>query len=193
MEPVHPARGARRHRHRRPAHLRPRRGRRRRVPRPAVAAAGRPPGPRDRRAGRGGRDRRRAADPGRCAGAGGGRGRPARRAPDTRPPTREEADVIWAAVLGAGVGCYLLKLAGLSVPPQVLEQPLVSRVADLIPVALLAALVAVQVLADGSRLVLDERAAGLGAAVVLLVLRAPFLVVVAGAALTAALLRLVGG
>jgi len=98
--------------------------------------------------------------------------------------------VIWVAVLGAGVGCYLLKLAGLSVPPRVLERPLVSRVADLIPVALLAALVAVQVLADGSRLVLDERAAGLGAAVVLLALRAPFLVVVAGAALTAALLRL---
>lgn len=98
--------------------------------------------------------------------------------------------MIWVAVLGAGVGCYLLKLAGLSVPPRVLERPLVSRVADLIPVALLAALVAVQVLADGSRLVLDERAAGLGAAVVLLALRAPFLVVVAGAALTAALLRL---
>jgi branched-subunit amino acid transport protein len=101
--------------------------------------------------------------------------------------------VIWTAVIAAGVGCYLLKLAGLSVPPRVLERPLVSRVADLIPVALLAALVAVQVLADGSRLVLDERIAGLGAAVVLLVLRAPFLVVVAGAALTAALLRLVGG
>jgi len=38
--------------------------------------------------------------------------------------------------------------------------------------------------------VLDERAAGLGAAVVLLLLRAPFLLVVLGAALTAALLRL---
>lgn len=98
--------------------------------------------------------------------------------------------MIWTAVLVAGVGCYLLKLAGLSVPPHVLERPLVRRVADLIPVALLAALVAVQVAADGSRLVLDERAAGLAAAVVLLALRAPFLLVVAGAALTAALLRL---
>jgi branched-subunit amino acid transport protein len=99
--------------------------------------------------------------------------------------------VTWAALVAAGVGCYLLKLAGLSVPPRVLDHPLVKRVADLIPVALLAALVAVQVFASGQRLVLDERAAGLAAAVVLLVVRAPFLVVVFGAAATAALLRLV--
>lgn len=96
----------------------------------------------------------------------------------------------WAAILGAGIGCYLLKLAGLSVPASVLERPVVRRVADLMPVALLAALVAVQVVADGTRLVLDARLAGLGAAVVLLLLRAPFLVVVVGAAATAALLRL---
>jgi branched-subunit amino acid transport protein len=100
--------------------------------------------------------------------------------------------VIWAVVVVAGVGCYLLKLAGLSVPAKVLERPVVSRVADLIPVALLSALVAVQVFTSGHRLVLDERAAGLAAAVVLLLLRAPFLVVVFGAALTAALLRLAG-
>ena len=38
--------------------------------------------------------------------------------------------VIWAAIIATGVGCYLLKLAGLSVPPRVLERPLVERVAD---------------------------------------------------------------
>ena len=99
---------------------------------------------------------------------------------------------MWVAIIGAGVGCYLLKLAGLSVPPSVLEHRVVARVADLIPVALLAALVAVQVVADSEqRLVLDARAAALGAAVVMLLLRAPFLVVVFGSALVAALLRLV--
>lgn len=97
---------------------------------------------------------------------------------------------MWWAVLGAGIGCYLLKLAGLSVPSWVLERPVVARVADLIPVALLAALVAVQVFADGHTLVLDARAFGLGVAVLLLLARAPFLVVVFGAALAAALLRL---
>lgn len=97
---------------------------------------------------------------------------------------------VWGAVLLAGVGCYLLKLAGLSVPARVLDRPVVSRVADLIPVALLAALVAVQVVGDGRSLVADARLVGLGAAVVLLVCRAPFLLVVFGSALVAALARL---
>jgi branched-subunit amino acid transport protein len=99
--------------------------------------------------------------------------------------------MMWAAILLASLGCYLLKLAGLSVPSWVLEHPLVERVADLIPVALLAALVAVQVFGSGQHLVLDARSAGLAVAVGLLLLRAPFLVVVVGAALAAALLRLV--
>lgn len=98
---------------------------------------------------------------------------------------------LWIAILAAGAGCYLLKLAGLSVPPAVLERPLVSRVADLIPVALLSALVAVQVLGGDRALMLDARALGLGVAVVLLLLRAPFLVVVFCAALAAALVRLI--
>ncbi len=98
--------------------------------------------------------------------------------------------MMWVAVIGAGVGCYLLKLAGLSIPPRVLEHPTMERIADLIPVALLAALVAVQVFSTGPALVLDARALALGVAVVLLLLRAPFLVVVFGAALVAALVRL---
>jgi branched-subunit amino acid transport protein len=98
--------------------------------------------------------------------------------------------VIWTGIVVTAIGCYALKLVGLSVPDRVLTQPLTQRVAALIPPALLGALIAVQVLADGRHLVIDARLAGLGAAVVLLLLRAPFLVVVAGAAITAALLRL---
>lgn len=98
---------------------------------------------------------------------------------------------MWTAILVAGVGCYLLKLAGLSLPERVLGHPTVERVADLIPVALLAALVAVQVAAEGPALSLDARALGLGFALVALLLRMPFLVVVVGAAAVAALARLV--
>lgn len=98
---------------------------------------------------------------------------------------------MWLAILVAAVGCYALKLAGLSLPARVLGHPLVARVADLIPVALLAALVAVQVWGEGASLTVDARTAGLGFAVAALVLRAPFLVVVVGAAATAALVRLV--
>ncbi len=99
--------------------------------------------------------------------------------------------MMWAAIVVTGVGAYLLKLTGLCIPASVLEHPLVHRVADLMPVALLAALVAVQVFADGSSLTIDARAAGLAAAVVALLLRAPFIVVVLVAAVTAALLRLI--
>jgi hypothetical protein len=96
----------------------------------------------------------------------------------------------WAAIVATAAGCYLLKLAGLSVPERWLEQPVVARVSALLPVALLAALAAVQTLATGERLVLDARVAGVAVAVVALLLRAPFLVVVGAAAATAALLRL---
>jgi uncharacterized membrane protein len=95
----------------------------------------------------------------------------------------------WLAILLAATGCYLLKLGGLSVPRAVLEHPVVERVADLLPVALLSALIAVQVFADGPSLVVDARLVGLGVAVVALALRAPFIVVVLAAALAAALVR----
>lgn len=98
---------------------------------------------------------------------------------------------MWVALLLGGAGCYLLKLAGLSLPSRVLGRPAVERVADLIPVALLGALVGVQVVSSGHELVLDARAVGLGIAVVLLLVRAPFLVVVFAAALGAALARLI--
>ena len=98
---------------------------------------------------------------------------------------------MWTAVVLAGVGCYLLKLAGLSLPERVLAHPTVERVADLIPVALLSALVAVQVFSTGPELVLDARALGLAFAVVALLLRMPFLIVVVGASVVAAVARLV--
>ncbi len=103
--------------------------------------------------------------------------------------------MIWAAVLGCALGCYLLKLAGMSVPERVLARPVVRRTADLLPAVLLAALVAVQVFAgrrDGEIvLTVDARVVGLGVAFVALLLRAPFIVVVAAAAVSAALVRLV--
>jgi hypothetical protein len=73
----------------------------------------------------------------------------------------------------------------------VLERPVVGRIADLLPVALLSALIGVQVLGSGQQLVLDARLVGLGVAVVALLLRAPFIVVVFSAALAAALVRLI--
>jgi hypothetical protein len=98
---------------------------------------------------------------------------------------------LWLAVLVTAAGCYALKLLGLLAPARLLEHPLAARVSALLPVALLAALAAVQTFASGTQLVLDARVAGVGAAVLAILLRAPFLVVVAVAAATAALVRLV--
>ncbi len=97
---------------------------------------------------------------------------------------------MWAAIAITAVGCYALKLAGLSVPDRVLDRPLIRRVADLIPVALLAALVGVQALSTGRDLEVDARLAGVAAGFVALLAKAPFLVVVAVAATSTALLRL---
>ena len=96
----------------------------------------------------------------------------------------------WAGVLVASASCYVLKLAGLSLPQRWLQDPRVQRTVPLIPIALLAALVATQTFSTGQHLGLDVRAAALIVAIVAVVLRAPFLVVVAAASLTAALLRL---
>lgn len=96
---------------------------------------------------------------------------------------------LWIGILVMVVGCFALKLAGLSVPPRVLDHPATVRAADLIPVALLGALIAVQVFADGTTLTIDARLAGLAVAAVLLSLRVPFLPMVVAAALAAALVR----
>lgn len=99
---------------------------------------------------------------------------------------------LWNAVLVASVICVAWKTAGYLVPPKVLEAPRPARIADLLTVALLAALVAVQTLGAGQAVVVDARIPAVLAAAGLLALRAPFLVVVAAAALVAALLRLWG-
>lgn len=101
---------------------------------------------------------------------------------------------MWVAVLSACLIAYLLKLAGYLVPHHLLEVPWVARVTPLLPVALLSSLVVTQAFLTGSgTLVLDARAAGVAVAVVALLLRANFLVVVVLAAATAALIRALGG
>jgi len=100
---------------------------------------------------------------------------------------------IWIAIGLTAVGCYAVKLIGLLIPAGLLERPLVQRLAALLPVALLAALTAQQTFADGRVLVLDAKAAGLAAAAVALLLRAPFLLVVAAAVLVTAGVRVMAG
>jgi hypothetical protein len=99
---------------------------------------------------------------------------------------------MWNAILVASIVCVALKALGYLVPPRWLDAPRPSRIADLLTVALLAALVAVQTFGAGQAIVVDARLPAILVAAGLLMLRAPFLVVVAAAALVAALLRLWG-
>lgn len=99
----------------------------------------------------------------------------------------------WTAVGATAAGCYAVKLLGLSVPAGLLERPLVKRLAALVPIALLAALTALQTFGTGSlRLTVDARAAGVAAAAVAQLLRAPFLVIVATAVAVTAAARALG-
>lgn len=99
---------------------------------------------------------------------------------------------VWSAILLAALLCLALKAIGYLVPPKVLEAPRPARISDLLTVALLAALVAVQTLGDGQAIVVDARVPALLVAAGLLWMRQSFLVVVIAAAVVAAVLRLLG-
>jgi hypothetical protein len=94
----------------------------------------------------------------------------------------------WLAVIGTSLFAFLLKITGHSVPKRFLSHPRILKINTLIPIALLSALVAVQSFTQGPRLVADQRLAGVGVAVLALILRAPFPVVVISAAATSAAL-----
>jgi len=98
---------------------------------------------------------------------------------------------LWLLVAGAALGCYALKLAGFLVPAHWLEIPQMRRFVEILPVALLAALVIVEGVAQGRRLEFDAaRLAGFAVGAVAVWRRAPFLVIVILAGLTAAMIRL---
>jgi branched-subunit amino acid transport protein len=98
---------------------------------------------------------------------------------------------LWLAIIIAAVGCYLLKLAGVSLPESVLNHPKVQRVAQFLPIAMLSALVVVELFDGGGRYSLDWRTlAGVAAGVIALLLRRGFLVVFLVAIGVTALLRL---
>ena len=97
---------------------------------------------------------------------------------------------LWVAVVVAAVGSYLLKLAGVSLPESVLKTPVVQRVAGYLPVAMLSALVAVELFDGGGRYAVDWRTlAGVAAGVIALLLRQGLLVVFVVAIAVTALLR----
>jgi hypothetical protein len=97
---------------------------------------------------------------------------------------------LWTGILIASALVFSWKILGFMVPSSVLNHPTISRIASLLTVALLAALLGVQGVVADSQIVFDARVPALGVAALLLWMRAPFMVMVAAAALVAALIRL---
>jgi branched-subunit amino acid transport protein len=99
-------------------------------------------------------------------------------------------DPVWGFVIAGSLVVLVLKLAGYLIPQRLVEGPALSRVAGLVTVALLASLVVSQTLGGEGGIEFDARVPAVAAAGAMLWMRAPFIVVLAGAALIAALLRL---
>ena len=96
---------------------------------------------------------------------------------------------VWTTVAAVGAGTIALKAVG---PVLLGGRPLPPRIAgvvELLAPALLSALVVTQAVGGDRELVFDARLLGLGAGVIALRLRAPFLLVVVVAASVAALAR----
>jgi branched chain amino acid efflux pump len=98
----------------------------------------------------------------------------------------------WTVLVALSAVSYALKAIGPVLAGGRQLGPGLRRTLDLVAVPLLAALILVQTLGDGHRLVIDARVPALALAAVLVWRRAPFLVVVLAAAGTAALVRALG-
>ena len=96
---------------------------------------------------------------------------------------------IWHVILLSAIAVFALKLAGYLVPQSLLERPTPARVSNLLTVALLSALIAVQTLERAGDIQIDARVPAVLVAGVLFALRVPFILVIIAAAVTAALLR----
>ena len=99
---------------------------------------------------------------------------------------------MWITVLVASGGAFLEKLLGYLLPHSFLERESVRRMTGLLPVSLLSALVVVQTFSLDNSINVDARLLGIAVAVIALLLRAPFIVVVVLAAAVTGLVRWLG-
>jgi uncharacterized membrane protein len=97
---------------------------------------------------------------------------------------------VWLTIGLVALASATLKAAGPLILGDRQLGPRATRIIALLAPALLTALVLVDTVTSGQRLVVDARLAGVAAAGVALLLRAPVLVVLAVAVATTALLRL---
>lgn len=96
---------------------------------------------------------------------------------------------LWTIVILGCIGTLVPKFLGYALPAKWFAAPRANRIADLLTVALLAALIAVQTFATGQQLDIDARLPAVVVAAGMFALRVPYVVVVFAAAAIAAGIR----
>ena len=95
----------------------------------------------------------------------------------------------WRVVVVLAVGILTLRLLGMFVLARGMGHPVLERLGRLVPVTVIASVVALQTFTRGRELTVDARVLGVGVAVVLAWRRAPLLLVIVAAAAVTALAR----
>ena len=97
---------------------------------------------------------------------------------------------LWITILAASLGCYGLKLAGMSLPASVLGHPRMQRTASLLPITMLSALVVTDLFDTNRHYSADwHTLVGVGAGAIALRLDRSLVVVFVVAIATTAVLR----
>jgi len=96
---------------------------------------------------------------------------------------------VWTIILLASIAVLALKLLGFLVPAAWAEKPTAARLASLLTVSLLAALIVVQSFGSARGFEVDARLPAVLVAAILFALRVPFIIVIVAAALVAAGIR----
>lgn len=93
----------------------------------------------------------------------------------------------WIVVIATSFAAFSLKFIGHLIPESWLEKPRVERITNYIPVVLLSGLIAMQTLTEKTKIVIDHRLAGLTVAIIAVIAKLPFPVIILGAMATSAI------
>lgn len=96
---------------------------------------------------------------------------------------------MWTTVLIASLSTYLLKILGYFLPDALLTNHVSKKIIAVLPIGLLSGLIAIQLFTTKNTYAFDGRITGAITAVVLLLFRTPFIVVISVSALVTAVGR----
>lgn len=100
---------------------------------------------------------------------------------------------LWTWIIVASLVAYATKLTGYLIPSRWLENERMTHIAGMLTIGLLASLTAMNTFSSGPTITLDARTGALLAAACALLMRVPFLGVVAIGAITSAAIRWLAG